>query len=214
VHGDTEHAIDLWRQSILRSSESRLYGDVLAGRRAVNAAILEQPVPRFSELGYPVPLPNSARLLAADQVAELRALRAVHAGSLPDAFGATRRYQWESRLSGHLSDERDAMKLFGDVLLAAARRRSGTRSGSTPPAPPPRPPRTSDPSRPPARPTPRTRPGPPRTRCTWPHRRCAAGCCARPRNPMTAPPAPPTAAFPASPPPATACAVPPGYCPL
>jgi hypothetical protein len=30
----------------------------------------------------------------------------------------TRRYQWESRLSGHLSDERDALELFGDVLLA------------------------------------------------------------------------------------------------
>ena len=121
MHGDTEHAIDLWRQSILRSSESRMYGDVLACRHAVNSAILEQPVPRFSELGYPVPLPNAARLLAADQAAELHALRAVHGGSLPNAFGASRRCQWESRLSGHLSDERDALQLFGDVLLAAAR---------------------------------------------------------------------------------------------
>ena len=121
MHGDTEHAIDLWRQAILRSSESRMYGDVVACRQAVNTAILEQPVPRFSELGYPVPLPNSARLLAADQAAELHALRAAHAGDLPDAFGATRRCQWESRLSGHITDERDAMKLFGDVLLAADR---------------------------------------------------------------------------------------------
>ena len=67
MHGDTRRAIDLWRQAILLSSESRRYGDVLACRRALNAAILEQPVPAFSELDTTSSLPNDARLLAAAQ---------------------------------------------------------------------------------------------------------------------------------------------------
>jgi hypothetical protein len=50
MHGDTARAIDIWRQSILLSSEFRLYGDVFACRRALDNAILEQPVPDFSEL--------------------------------------------------------------------------------------------------------------------------------------------------------------------
>ena len=121
MHGDTRRAIDLWRQAILLSSESRRYGDVLACRRALNAAILEQPVPAFSELDTTSSLPNDARLVSAAQRAELNALRAAHAGKLPDAFGVTRRCLWESRVSGHLSGERDAMELFGDILLAAGR---------------------------------------------------------------------------------------------
>jgi hypothetical protein len=119
MHGDTARAIDLWRQSILLSSESRLYGDVLAVRQALNAAILEQPVIAFSELDYASSLPNAKRLLAAAQPAELNALWMAHAGKLPDAFGVTRRYLWEARLSGQLSDERDAMELFGDIMRAA-----------------------------------------------------------------------------------------------
>jgi hypothetical protein len=121
MHGDTARAIDLWRQAILLSSESRLYGDVLACRAALTAAVLEQPVIAAAELIPVGPLPNDARLLQAAWPPELDALRAAHAGKLPAAFGVTRRYQWESRLSGHLSDERDAVELFGDVLLAARR---------------------------------------------------------------------------------------------
>jgi len=121
MHGDTGRAINLWRQSILLSSESRLYGDVLGCRRALNAAILEYPVPAFTELDYPASLPNAARLLATDREAELGALREAHDSKLPDAFGVARRWLWESRLSGQLSDERDALELFGDVLNAAGR---------------------------------------------------------------------------------------------
>jgi hypothetical protein len=86
THGDTSHAIDLWRQSILLASESRQYGDVLACRRALNAAILEQPVPPLGELSYLTSLPNTDRLLAASQPAELSALEAVRAERLPDAL--------------------------------------------------------------------------------------------------------------------------------
>ena len=122
MHGDPARAIDLWRQSILLSSESRLYGDVLACRQALNAAVFEQPTLQFSDLGCTGYLPNADRLLAAAQSAELDALRAAHAGKLPDALGVTRRYLWESRLAGQLSDERDAMEMFGDIMLAADRR--------------------------------------------------------------------------------------------
>jgi len=121
THGDTAHAIDLWRQSILLASESRRYGDVLACRRALNAAILEQPVPPLGELSYLTSLPNADRLLAASQPAELNALEAMNAARLPDAFASIRRFVWETRLSGHLRDEGVGMELLGDILLAARR---------------------------------------------------------------------------------------------
>ncbi len=121
MHGDTVRAIDLWRQAIRESSEARLYGDVLACQAALNAAIFEQSVIPFSELSQAGPLPNTDRLLASTWPAEPDALRAAHAGRLPDALGVARRYQWESRLSGQLSDERDAVELVGDVMLAAGR---------------------------------------------------------------------------------------------
>jgi hypothetical protein len=121
MHGDTARAIDLWRQSILQASGSRQYGDVLACRRALNAALLEQPVPLMAELDFTSSLPNANRLLAATQPPAAQALGALHAGRLPDAFTLTRRYLWESRLSGQLSDERASLELFGDILLAAGR---------------------------------------------------------------------------------------------
>ena len=58
MHGDMGRAINLWRQSILLSSESRMFGDVLGCRRALNAAILEYPVPAFTELDYPASPPE------------------------------------------------------------------------------------------------------------------------------------------------------------
>jgi hypothetical protein len=67
MHGATARAIDMWRQAIRLSGESRLYGDVAGCRRALNAAILEQPVPAFAELAPAGPLPNTDRLLAITQ---------------------------------------------------------------------------------------------------------------------------------------------------
>lgn len=97
------------------------YGDVAGCRRALNAAIFEQPALAVAELAPPGPLPNAGRLLAVTQSAELNALQAAHSGKLPDAFSVARRHLWETRLSGHLTDEREALELFGDVLLAARR---------------------------------------------------------------------------------------------
>jgi hypothetical protein len=67
MHGATARALDMWRQAIRLSGESRLYGDVAGCRRALNAAILEQPVPAFAELAPAGPLPNTDRLLAITQ---------------------------------------------------------------------------------------------------------------------------------------------------
>jgi hypothetical protein len=95
--------------------------DGLACRQALNAAVFEHPTPQLSDLGYTGYLPNADRLLAAAQSAELDALRAAHVGKLPDAFGVTRRYLWESRLARQLSDERDAIATFGEIMLAVGR---------------------------------------------------------------------------------------------
>lgn len=120
LHGDPARAIDLWRTSVLLASESGLYGDVLACRRAISSASLEKPAP--SVAGGPAgPLPNEDRMLAAAYSAQLRALAAVHAGNFPDAFGAARRWLWEARTAGQLRDERAAMALFGDIMLATGR---------------------------------------------------------------------------------------------
>jgi hypothetical protein len=121
MHGDIGRAIDLWRKSIMLASESRLYGDILACRMAINTAALEKRDPGFGELGLSGPLPNEDRLLAAAHPAQLQALAAVHAGDYPGAFGAARRCLWESRTAGHLRDERAAMELFGDIMLATGR---------------------------------------------------------------------------------------------
>ena len=119
--GGISRAIEFWRTSIMMASESGLYGDVIACRRAINAAVFEQHKPDLADLGYAGSLPNENRLLAATQSAELGALQAAHAGQLPDAFGVARRWFWEARLAGQLAAERDAMSMFGDVLLAAGR---------------------------------------------------------------------------------------------
>jgi len=65
----------------LLSSESRLYGDVLACRAALTTAVLEQPVIPAAELIPVGPLPNDTRLLEAAWTPELDALRAADAAS-------------------------------------------------------------------------------------------------------------------------------------
>jgi hypothetical protein len=87
MHGDTARAIDLWRQSILLSSEFRLYGDVFACRLALDNAIFEQSVIDFSELRPIGPLPNTDRLLAAAWPPEL-------AGIVSPAANEARSRRW------------------------------------------------------------------------------------------------------------------------
>lgn len=141
MHGATARAIDLWRQAILLSSETRLYGDVAGCRRALNAAILDQPVPALAELAPPRPLPNADRLLAVIQSAELYALRAAHAGKLPDAFGVARRrrrgvdYGWHRQQGSwpgqtiHSTGRRSALGDIASAGMPGCRRPGDRRPG-------------------------------------------------------------------------------------
>lgn len=118
--GESQRADNLQRQSILGSSEDGYYGDTRGAIRASQYMTSDSGVIRFfgpnGDLSY---LPNRRRLLASAFDPALNALDEVHDGELPRAFGDARRYLWESRLSGHLSEEADALTLFGDVLAAA-----------------------------------------------------------------------------------------------
>ena len=119
-HGNTPRALDLWRQSILANSEDQLYGDVRAAHRSMAPLLFEQPEINFADLEVLASaLPSSRRLLGGAELAELSAFEAAHNNNLPDALADTRRYLWETRLSGHLVDERLAQELLGDILAAS-----------------------------------------------------------------------------------------------
>lgn len=119
IRGDVDRADNLWRQSILASSEDGFYGDARGAMRA--SRLLTTDNGRFERTGLDVvtsALPNRRRLLAGAQDPALAALEAAHNDNLPDAFGDTRRDLWEGRLAGHLREELFALSLFGDVLAA------------------------------------------------------------------------------------------------
>ncbi|MDT7597660.1 MAG: hypothetical protein QOJ06_3206, partial [Pseudonocardiales bacterium] len=119
IRGDVDRADNLWRQSILASSEDGFYGDVRAAMRAsrlLTADSGELMLPGLDVVTSA--LPNRRRLLAGAHDPALAALEAAHNDKLPDALGDTRRYLWEGRLAGHLQEELLALALFGDVLAA------------------------------------------------------------------------------------------------
>jgi hypothetical protein len=108
IRGDTRRAENLWRQSILVSSEDRFYGDA---RNAMRASVrLAGDSGQFPSTGLDAvvsALPNRRRLLAGAHDPSLSAFEAAHNDKLVDAVGETRRYLWESRLAGHL--QRDGL---------------------------------------------------------------------------------------------------------
>lgn len=119
MHGDPEHADDLWRRAVLSSSEHGDYGDVIGALRASRRLAFERN--HFSS--WPAidtnALPNRQRLLAAAFDPALATLEAAHVGKLTNAYRDARRYLWESRLAGHLQDEQHALALFGDVVAVS-----------------------------------------------------------------------------------------------
>jgi hypothetical protein len=120
THGAIERAENLWRQSVLVSSEQRLYGDARNALRAIQAA--RGDIGQWMMFGLDTvvrAMPNRRRLIEARHDVSLSALEAAHERRLPDAFGATRRWLWEARLSGHLVEERLAWRLLGRVLAAS-----------------------------------------------------------------------------------------------
>ncbi|MEV7374502.1 hypothetical protein AB0O51_26925 [Streptomyces sp. NPDC090301] len=116
LHGDPEHAENLWRQAVLTSSEDRYFGDARHALRSVRRVTGDRGAIVFGLDRITRALPNDNRLLAGAADPALTSHTAVHHEQLPDAFADARRYLWESRLQGALQEEVLAMELFGDVL--------------------------------------------------------------------------------------------------
>jgi hypothetical protein len=117
IRGNNARAETLWRQSILSSCEDGYYGDAHDAIRSVQLVTRESG--HFAVNGLDIAmsaLPNRRRLLAGTHDPALSAFEDAHKGRLVEAFGDTRRFLWEGRLSGHLQEELLALSLFGDVL--------------------------------------------------------------------------------------------------
>lgn len=122
VRGAAQRAANLWRASMLVSSEERFYGDVRMAARSLRYLITDNGEldPHQTDV-YAITqaLPNDHRLLNVRVNPALIAYAAAHAGKVVDAFGDTRHYLLLSRTAGHLHEEHLALDLFGDVLDAA-----------------------------------------------------------------------------------------------
>ncbi|MEU9313743.1 hypothetical protein [Streptomyces sp. NPDC048256] len=118
LRGAPDRAEELWHQSVLASSEDGWFGDARFALRASRQLANDRGrlVSGLSVITQA--LPNRQRLLAGPFNPALTAYEAAHREKLPDAFGDTRRYLWESRLQGAWQEELMAMELFGDVLAA------------------------------------------------------------------------------------------------
>ncbi|MFJ4633381.1 hypothetical protein [Streptomyces sp. NPDC088847] len=118
LRGAPDRAAELWNQSVLASSEDGWFGDARFSLRAARQLANDQGRLVFGLEAITRALPNRKQLLAGTFDPALAAYGAAHHGKLPDAFGDTRRYLWESRLQGAWQEELLAMELFGDVLAA------------------------------------------------------------------------------------------------
>ncbi|MEU0061064.1 hypothetical protein ABZ035_32530, partial [Streptomyces sp. NPDC006334] len=118
LRGAPDRAEELWHQSVLASSEDGWFGDARFALRASRQLANDRGRLVFGLDAITQALPNRKRLLAGPFNPALTAYEAAHREKLPDAFGDTRRYLWESRLQGAWQEELLAMELFGDVLAA------------------------------------------------------------------------------------------------
>lgn len=120
THGAVDRAEQLWRAAAMRASEDDYYGDARHALRAAQRMSTDDGHWPLSNL-YAVirAMPHRRRMLGAAQDPALTAYAQAHDAKLPQAFGDTRRYLWESRLSGAIQEELIARELFGDVLAAA-----------------------------------------------------------------------------------------------
>lgn len=118
LRGAPDRAAELWNQSVLASSEDGWFGDARFALRATRQLANDQGELVLGLDAITRALPNRKQLLAGTFNPALTAYEAAHRDKLPDAFGDTRRYLWESRLQGAWQEELMAMELFGDVLAA------------------------------------------------------------------------------------------------
>ncbi|MFI1014758.1 hypothetical protein [Streptomyces sp. NPDC020965] len=115
-----ERAENLWRQSVLASSEDTYYGDARYALRAAQRSDWDRGLLELNGLHLITSaLPSRKRLLAGTHDAALSAYNGAHDGNTAEAFGATRRFLWEARLSGGWQEELLALELFGDLLTRA-----------------------------------------------------------------------------------------------
>ncbi|TQC46534.1 hypothetical protein EEB14_25685 [Rhodococcus sp. WS4] len=120
VRGERTTAQMWWQRSILDSCEAGYYGDALSAFRSISDIVFDHGNFPNSIQNVVAAFPNRRKLLANSSYdPHLSALDLAHQQKLPDAFGDTRRYLREVRLSGSLSHERQAMSLLADVLVAA-----------------------------------------------------------------------------------------------
>ncbi|MER5347143.1 hypothetical protein ABT030_44070 [Streptomyces mirabilis] len=119
LRGAPDRAEELWNQSVLACSEDGWFGDARFALRAARQLATDQGRLVLGLDAITRALPNRKQLLAGTFNPALTAYEVAHHEKLPDAFGDTRRYLWESRLQGAWQEELMAMELFGDVLAAA-----------------------------------------------------------------------------------------------
>lgn len=115
-------AIDEYRRAIEKLTQTDLYGDVAQSLYAISKLQFTYGTD-FTGAGEVHTLaraiPDKVTRLTRNRDSRAAALRALHAGRLPDAHQSLRRYLWESRLSGHLSTELEARELIGDLYVEA-----------------------------------------------------------------------------------------------
>ena len=120
--GDIPRAEQLWRQSILASSEDQFYGDARNAFLAHRLFEFESGTVGTVEIDIAASrLPNQRRLIAGSFDPAFSAFEAAHRDKIPEALGDARRYLLESRVSGHLREEFIAEELLGDVFSAGGR---------------------------------------------------------------------------------------------
>lgn len=122
LHDAPGRAENLWRQSVVTSSEAGLYGDSRAALRSMTLLPSETGVFAFPQLKELVAaMPNRHQLVGGAHDPMLSALEAAHNGKLPDALADARRALLRAAVGGHLYEELWAWSILGDVLVAAER---------------------------------------------------------------------------------------------
>jgi len=120
LHDAPDRAENLWRQSVVTSSEAGLYGDSRAALRSMTLLPSETGVFAFPKLKELVAaMPNRHQLVGGAHDPMLSALEAAHNGKLPDALADARRALLRAGVGGHLYEELWAWSILGDVLVAA-----------------------------------------------------------------------------------------------
>jgi hypothetical protein len=120
TRGYADRSENLWRQSILASSEEELYGDVRNASRAIS--LLSRDDGEFAFRPHDVAasaLPNRSRAFVGSHDPLLASLESLRDTQLANALGDARRFQLESRVAGHLQEEILALNLIGDILRSA-----------------------------------------------------------------------------------------------